>query len=498
MRGVPRRHLLRLFGIGALLTLLVLPAGTPPVSDAAVRLGVAHWLLTGTPPFEGLVPSDPLVLRDRHGVQTPWYGLGQSLALLPADALATAIGVSAPRHRFIAAQYLTFPIINGLVVAAAALFLTALGFGLFAASAGALSLAFCSTLLWHVQNNQENTLQLLLVLVALVSALRWADTGRARWLTVMGASLGFDLLIRLPNAVDVLLVSLVPLLTMPRRRGYVRDYVRCAAPGIAAGLAIDRAYHYARFGEWTTNYMQMSGDLARQLDLPVPAGFPFSNDFWTGLAGPFVSLQASVFLFDPLLLVLAAVLAARWRNIPRLSARLAFLAGAGIVLTAAGYARYFNWPAMSGWGDRFLATWVWMACLLAVPLLIELRVRARVIVAISAVLLALQLSSIVFPAWLEQTQLGMQDTIVPGAVYVPDGRFDHFVIAQRMRNIVGEITGVSDAAPMLPVLMPLESFPGWLALLLRAAWCLAAAGLAWMAVRLLRATREEPSGFTTR
>jgi hypothetical protein len=498
MRGVPRRHLLRLFAIGALLTLLVLPAGTPPVSDAPARLGVAHWLLTGTAPFEGLVPPDPLVLRDRHGVKTPWYGLGQSLVLLPADALATAAGISEPRHRFIAAQYLTFPIVNGLIVAAAALLLATLGFGMFAASAGALSLAFCSTLLWHFQNNQENTLQFLLVLVGLTSALRWTETGRARWLAVMGVSLGFDLLIRLPNAIDVLLVSLVPLLAMPRRKGYIRDYCRYAAPGIAAGIAADRAYHYARFGEWTTNYMQMSGDLARRLDLPVPPGFPFSNDFWIGLTGPFVSLQASVFLFDPLLVVLAAVLVMRRRSIPRLSARVASLAAAGIVLTAAGYARYFNWPAMSSWGDRFLAAWVWMACLLAVPLLIELRVRARIIVAISAVLLALQVSSIVFPAWLEQDQLGMQMTVVPGAVYVPDGRFDHFVIGQRMRNIVGEMSGVSDAAPMLPVMMPLQSFPGWLALLLRAAWCLAATGLVCMAIRLLRETREEPKGFAIR
>lgn len=498
MRGVPRRHLLRLFAIGALLTLLVLPAGTPPVSDAAARLGVAHWLLTGTPPFDGLTPSDPLVLRDRRGMQTPWYGLGQSLVLLPADALATATGISAPRHRFIAAQYLTFPIVNGLILAAAALFLAALGFGVFAASAGALSLAFCSTLLWHFQNNQENTLQLLLVLVALVSALRWTNTGRARWLAVMGAALGFDLLIRLPNLVDVMLVSLVPLLTMTRRKGYLRAYCRYAAPGIAAGIAIDRAYHYARFGEWTTNYMQMSGDLARQLNLPVPPGFPFSNDFWSGLAGPFVSLQASVFLFDPLLVVLVAVLVMRWRSIPRLAARLALLSAAGILLTAAGYARYFNWPAMSSWGDRFLATWVWVACLLVLPLLLELRVRTRVIVATGAVLLALQVSSIVFPAWLEQTQLGMQETVVPGAVYVPDGRFDHFVIGQRLRNIVGDITGASDAAPMLPVLMPLQSFPGWLALLLRAAWCLAAGGLVWMAIRLLRDAREEPGGFAIR
>lgn len=479
----------RLFAIGAVVTLLVLPAGGSPVSDVPFRLGVAHSLWTGSPPLEGLSTTDPFVLRNRKGEPTPWFGIGQSLVLMPADMIATLAGARTPRQRFFVVEYLTFPIVNGLVVAAAGAFLIAAGFSAPAAAAGAIALALCSTLLWHFQNNQENPLQLLLVLVALTGALRWMDTGSRRWLAVMGACLGFDLLIRLPNAVDVLLVSTLPLISA-RRRVYPRDWLLFAAPGIAAGLLIDRLYHFWRFGEWTSNYMQMSGDLARRLALPVPDGFPFSNAFWTGMTGPFVSLQKSVFLFDPLLVVALVAAVWYWRRLRSPLRALTLAAIAGMLMMAAGYARYYNWSGISGWGDRFLTTWVWVACLVAVPMLIELGVRRRAIAAIAALAMSLQLCSIVFPSWLEEVQLDTEDVVVAGAITVPDGRFDHFIIGQRIRNIAAAATGAATFhAPVVPVLMPLRTLPPWAALLVRLAWLAAVLWVAIKSVRLVRRVR---------
>ena len=472
----------KLFAIGAVVTLLVLPGGATPVSDAPHRLGVAHSLLTGSPPLEGLQTTEPFVLRDRKGRPTPWFGVGQSLVLMPADAVATLAGARTPRQRFLVVEYLTFPVINGLVVAAAAAFLIAAGFTAYAAAAGAIALTLCSTLLWHFQNNQENPLQFLLVLVALTAALRWTESGSRRWLVLMGACLGFDLLIRLPNAVDVLIVSAIPLFSA-RRRAYLRDFVLFAAPAIAAGIAMDRVYHFARFGEWTTNYMQMFGELAARLAFPVPRGFPFSNPFWAGMAGPFVSLQKSVFLFDPLLIVVLAATVWQWRRLRAPVRVLAIAALAGIVMTAAGYARFYNWSGVSSWGDRFLTTWVWIACLLAVPVLVELGVRRRVVAVIAAVAMTLQLCSIVFPSWLEEEQLDTEDVVVAGMITVPDGRFDHFVIGQRIRNIAA-----ADDAPMIPVLMPLRSLPSWAAGMVRLAW-IAAALWAAIQVRSVRRVR---------
>lgn len=486
-RRLPRHSLTTLFAIGAVVTLLVVPGRGTPVSDTPVRVGVAHWLLTGAPPFDGLRTPEPVALRDRYGVPTPWYGIGHSLALVPGDALATAAGVSSPRERFLVVQYLTFPIINGAVVAASGALLAALGFAATAACAGALSLALGSTLLWHFQNNQENPLQFLMVLLALIAALRWIEDRRPRWLVAMGASLGFNLLIRLPNIVDVALVSVLPMLLSVSRREYAAAWIRFAFPGLAAAVAIDRSYHFARFGEWTSNYMQIWGETVGNSGAAVPAGFPFSNDALTGLAGPFVSLQKSVFLFDPLLAVTIAVLVGS-RHRMRVPVKwIACAAAAGMILVTAGYARYYNWGGTSGWGNRFLTTWLWVGCLLAVPLLMELNVRRRLIAGIAVVALCLQLSSIVFPSWLEEEQLDVDDTAVAGVIAIPDGRFDHFIIGQRVRNIADTARGAATFhPPIVPVLMPLEALPWWAALLARLAWVAAAAWVVAAGTRLVR------------
>ena len=482
---LPRRVLGQLFAAGALLTLLVLPGGGAPVSDSPFRLGVAHWLLTGSPPLEGMQTTEPLVLRDRWGQPTPWYGIGQSLILIPGDAAAIALGADTPRERFLIAQYLTFPIVNGLAVAAAGAFLAAAGFGAFAAVAGALALPFCTTLLWHFQNNQENPLQLLLVLIALTCALRWQATADRRWLLIMGAALGFNLLIRLPNAIDAAAVSAVPLFGS-RRRHYLREWLRCVLPFIAAGVAGDRLYHFARFGDWTSNYMQMYGDLGRRLGMPVPPDWPFSNPFWVGMTGPFVSLQKSVFLFDPMLVVAICAAFARKRFERPQARQILLLSLGGLLFTAAAYATFYNWGAESGWGDRFLTTWVWIGCALAVPILLEAQVSRRLVTALVAVVFALQLSSIVFPSWIEEVQLQMYDVVVPGKVTVPDERFDHFVIGQRLRNIGAKLTGSTALHdPMIVAAMPMRSLPLWGSTLIRLAWIGIAIALFVVARRLL-------------
>ncbi|MBA3949282.1 MAG: hypothetical protein H0X44_04985 [Acidobacteria bacterium] len=105
---------------------------------------------------------------------------------------------------------------------------------------------------------------------------------------------------------------------------------------------------------------------------------------------------------------------------------------------------------------------------------------------IAALALSLQLCSLVFPAWIEEVQLGMQTTI-DGVVMMPDGRFDHFVIGQRVRNIVDAVAGTSTThPPILLVAMPLQTFPPWAAMVVRVGWCALALALVWYSRRLLR------------
>lgn len=479
-----KRIVAGLFVVGAVTTLLILPGGQRPVSDSPARLGVAHWLWTGEAPLQGLATTAPLVLHDRDGNVTPWFGIGQSLVLLPADIAVSAMGLSDPRSRFIAVQYLVFPIINGLVVASAALLLTAIGTGAAVAVAGAVSLTFGSTLLWHFQNNQENPLQFLLLLWALISVFRWQATERSGWLLLAGACLGFTLLIRLPNLVDVLIVSAVPL-AGHRRVEYTRTWMRTVAPMLAAALAVDRLYHFARFSRWDSTYMHMSGEVARNLDLALPEGFPFSSPFLTGFLGPFVSLQKSIVLFDPLMLVTIVCLLLAWRSTTPGIRRLALASAAGVVLTAAGYARFHNWGGSPAWGDRFVTNWVWMACLLAAPLVLQLRLKRMTVLAIAVAVVSLQLISLVFPAWLEQTQIAAGSKTAITQFMNRDDSFGHFVIGLRVQNVLAP----EGLAPMLLPLNPLSSLPTPVALVVRLSWLAGVLLLAWLARHLVRMAR---------
>jgi hypothetical protein len=63
-------------------------AGNFGVIDTARRLQVARWMRLGEPP---VTPEDARIgfgLPGRNGVVHAWYGMGQSLLLLPIDAVA--------------------------------------------------------------------------------------------------------------------------------------------------------------------------------------------------------------------------------------------------------------------------------------------------------------------------------------------------------------------------------------------------------------------------
>jgi hypothetical protein len=420
--------------------------------------------------------------------------------MLPVDFAATLSGVTSPWTRFRITEYALFPVINGLVLATAGAVLAGLGFGSLAAAAGSLSLLFCSTLLWHFQNNQENPLQFLLVLTALLCMMRWTTQHDDRALVVGGLLLALDVLIRLPNTVDVLAVSGFPAVTLwqvdrARVAPYVRAWLRYAAPGVMLGLIADRAYHFARFGTWSGTYMHMSGVVARQVDPGLPASFPFSHPFWHGLLGPFVSLPKSIFLYDPLLVVAIIAVASRWHLVSPQVKTLFFVALGATVATAAGYARFYNWSAQSGWGDRFLTTWVWILCLIAVPLLIE-RTQTKRKALLGGVLFAMfvcQAASTVIPSWVEELQLTRQRIVVKDHFTVPEVSYRSFILGQRFVNLTAGALGTFDHwglgntpngrigphPPILPVAAQFKSMP-LVASAIHFMWWCGLAVLAWM------------------
>lgn len=182
-----------------------------------------------------------------------------------------------------------------------------------AAMAGALSLLFATSYLAYVQSAQENSLLLLTGLAALYSVVRSAGSGgELRWAPAAGAACGFAILTRLPSLLDagVFFVLALAIGCPPGR--FLKGY----APPVAAALFIDRWYQWRRFGDVFHTYMY---ELGRQLRPPgAPLSFPFSYPFSKGFLGTLFSPDKSIFLFDPLLVVLIAVAAWKWRQIDRL------------------------------------------------------------------------------------------------------------------------------------------------------------------------------------
>jgi hypothetical protein len=185
-------------------------------------------------------------------------------------------------------------------------------------------------------------------------------------------------------------------------------YLRIALPVYAAFLVIDRIYQYWRFSSWTNTYVAVFAREQRMMDPTLPANFPFNRGWFeggihSGILGPFLMPEKSVFLFDPmfpLALLLAILLCKRLAPAVR-----AFFAATLIMLAAyvVFYARYNWWAGDFAWGDRYISSAVEFVTLLAIPLLLRYRqILGRTVwrlsLTITALSVAIQCASLAF--WL--------------------------------------------------------------------------------------------------
>src|SRR5579883_3431905 len=315
--------------------------------DTRRRLQVARWIRLGEPEVS---PADTAFgIRGRHGVRHAWYGMGQSLVLVPFDAAVSVTtgpllqrsGLSPERREQIVELLNAFLMqfaITSLILVLAYETLLSFGFTPFPSAAGALALLFGTTCLAYVQTAQENNLLLAHDLAALWAVRRSRQTGGA-WPGLAGAYGG-------------------------RWKRFLAAYL----PPVLAALAIDRWYQWMRFGEFFSTYISVFGRQARPPG--APASFPFSYPFWQGFGGTFFSADKSILLFDPLLLLLIVLAAWRWRKLDR-DVRSTLAAFSVLLLAyAAVYATYFDFGGDVAWGHRFVIVPVQLLALFAVPVLL--------------------------------------------------------------------------------------------------------------------------------
>src|SRR6201993_5021574 len=195
----------------AALLAFVVQSGELGTADTMHRLQTTHWLWTSQPQvFPNEYPE--FGLPGQAGKIYSWYGIGQSLLMLPADLVATWVShwqlfsnyQDDPAVRSIIVSYSNNILINVLTAILAFRFLQQLGFSAKEAVAGVLALLFCTTHLHYTQNMQENNYILLLTLTGFSYQYEWLGGGSRRALWIGSVALGLNLLTRVTTAIDVI------------------------------------------------------------------------------------------------------------------------------------------------------------------------------------------------------------------------------------------------------------------------------------------------------
>ncbi len=502
----------------AFLAALLVQSGELGSSDTMHRLQAAHSFWTSEPAvFPNEYPE--FGLHGRGGKLYGWYGIGQSLLLLPFDVAGTfierlplfsAYSGNDPTVRNIVVTCCTNILLSVLTALVCFRLLRWFEFTVNQALAGVLALLFCTTHLHYTQNMMENNYIMLLTLTGLAFQYEWLRTGSRRALLIGSAALGLNLLTRLTTGMDLVAVGILLLLVSyfsgVRGRallGRTISYLRVAAPVYAVFILLDRIYQFYRFGSFFNTYISVLAREQKMLNPSLPANYPFETPFHVGFFGALFTPEKSIFLFDPLLVLTLLVSILLWRRFrPEIKA---YVAAFVLLLLAyiCFYARYTVWSGDFAWGDRYVSTTAELVAFISVPLLLRhgaqvgrfVRAVGMALVAAGAVI---QLASVAF--W------------VPLEIYQME-TLGHptFVIALRFQNIAALALGKMQAWSLtnyamkwdewdyvhittwnfLPfVLQRAGAAPAWLVKILTAAWLASFATLVAVLEAIRRKARD--------
>jgi len=509
----------------AALSAFVIQSGELGTFDTAHRLETAHSIWTSEP--EVLPQEYPeFGLYGRGGKLHSWYGMGQSLLMLPADILGTYLDRleifdeydgTDPSVRSIFVSYTTNILLSILTALICFRLLTQFSFTMRQSVVGILALLFCTTHLHYAQNMMENNYIMLLTLTGFSYQYEWFRTGSRRALLIGSASFGLNLLTRLTTGLDLMAggVFLALVLWLESIRGRALwerflAYSKIALPVYATFGLIDRIYQYYRFGSFFNTYVTVFGQKYRELDPTLPSNFPWNNPFHVGFFDPLFQPEKSIFLFDPLIVLTILIAVLAWRRFP--PEVKAYLVTVFLLLLAyiSLYARYAYWAGDFAWGDRYVSTTVELGAFVSVPLLMRYRLELGKFVWATGIVLiavstAVQLASLAF--WLPLEIYQMETLGHPT-----------FVIVLRMKNILAFSLGRMDQWGLntptltqdpwdyvhittwnfLPFLLRRVGVaPRWIVNLIFAVWGASLAALAWLLWCLRSVLKETLHGDAT-
>lgn len=445
----PVTYLLLISTIG----ILLVNTGSLNSIDTLSRLQVTHSLWMNVPQVrEDDNGWQGYAAIGRDGKKYVTWGLGQSLVMLPADIISHKLtdGTKLSENvlekiRVGIVAYLTFIPINILSIIISFNLLKTSGFDNKKSIYGTLGLLFCTTFLPYAQTHQENSLLFLTTSIGYLLNLKWIISNSSLLLFLGACALGFNILIRVPAAIDIFSVFIftIAVLIMQAKikncnlyclKKRIWRYLLVCVPTYLVFLGLDRLYHWMRFNSLTGTYTSIWAEQMKQINPTLPTSFPFNIPFEVGFFGFLFSPDRSVFLFNPLLVIVLVLSLKYWQKISyvvkALLLSLIFMLFADILV----YAKWFLWGGAGAWGPRYVTTPMQLLSLLSIPLLIQLhpfikkgleRIFYKIIVLLSCLV---QVSSVILDFNLELTQEAASQQPL-------------LVIAQRLINLVAIWTG---------------------------------------------------------
>ena len=442
------RDPLFLLAVAAALIAFVVQSGEVGSADTQHRLQTAHAWWTGEPEvFPNEFPE--FGVHGRGGKLQSWYSMGQSLILLPPDIVATYISRlpifanyddTDPNVRDIIVSYTINMLVTVLTALVCFRFLRQLNFNVKQSVVGVLALLLGTTHLHYTQNMMENNYIFLLSMTGFSFQYEWLRNGNRRALFFGSAAFGLNLLTRLPTGLDLLSGALFLLLVLRfegvRGRALwdrAKAYVATALPVYLFFGLLDRLYQFHRFGSFLNTYITVIGRETRMRNPSLPPNYPFETPWHVGFFGALFKPEKSIFLFDPLIVLMILLCIVAWKHFSPAVKAYAVMSVPLLFAYMSFYARYTVWSGDFAWGDRYVSTSVELASLLAVPLLLRHRQQIGKIIwtvglALLAISIVIQLESLAF--WLPLEIYQMETLGHPT-----------FVIALRMKNIVAFALG---------------------------------------------------------
>jgi hypothetical protein len=448
------RDPLFLLALAAGLIAFVVQSGELGSADTTHRLQTAHAWWTSQPEvFPNEFPE--FGVHGRGGKLQSWYSMGQSLILLPPDIVATYIARFSifaqysdtdPSVRNIIVSYTINILVTVLTALICFRFLRQLQFEVTQSVVGVLALLMATTHLHYTQNMMENNYIFLLSLTGFSYQYEWLRTRKRRALLIGSAAFGLNLLTRLPTGLDLLSGALFLLLILwfEGTRGQIlwgrcKTYVATALPVYLFFGVLDRLYQIYRFGfaSVIVTYVSVIARETKMRNPSLPPNYPFETPWHVGFFGALFAPEKSIFLFDPLILLMILLCIVAWKRFSPPVKAYAVMSCPLLLVYMSFYARYTVWSGDSAWGDRYVSTAVEMASFLAVPLLLRHRNQLPRPVWITGWLIftaaiCVQLASLAF--WLSLELYQMETLGHPT-----------FVIALRVKNIIAFALGKMDA-----------------------------------------------------